>query len=70
VGTIGGIKINERMEVIDTRDKPIPGLYAGGVDTGGWEPETYNVLLTGSTAGFAFNSGHIAGENITRFLFG
>jgi fumarate reductase flavoprotein subunit len=70
VDTIGGIKINERMEVIDTQGKPIPGLYAGGVDTGGWEPETYNALLTGNTVGFAFNSGRIAGENIVKFIFG
>jgi fumarate reductase flavoprotein subunit len=30
--TIGGIKINERVQVIDTQGKSIPGLYAGGVD--------------------------------------
>jgi fumarate reductase flavoprotein subunit len=68
VETIGGIKINERMEVIDTQGRPVPGLYAGGVDTGGWEPETYNVLLSGSAVGFAFNSGRIAGENIVKYI--
>ena len=30
LGTLGGIKINERMEVIDRNDKPIPGLFAAG----------------------------------------
>jgi fumarate reductase flavoprotein subunit len=70
VDTIGGIKINERMEVIDTQGRPVPGLYAGGIDTGGWEPETYNVLLSGSAVGFAFNSGRIAGENIVKYLSG
>jgi fumarate reductase flavoprotein subunit len=63
LGTIGGIKINPRMEVIDTQGKSIPGLYAVGVDTGGWEPETYCAVLSGSTFGFALNSGRIAGEN-------
>ena len=29
--TIGGIKINERMEVISQTGKPITGLYAAGV---------------------------------------
>ena len=70
VDTIGGIKINERMEVISTQGKPVPGLYAGGIDTGGWEPETYNVLLSGSAVGFAFNSGRIAGENIVKYISG
>jgi fumarate reductase flavoprotein subunit len=68
VDTIGGIKINERMEVINTKGRPVPGLYAGGIDTGGWEPETYNVLLSGSAVGFAFNSGRIAGENIVKYI--
>jgi fumarate reductase flavoprotein subunit len=70
VDTIGGIKINERMEVINTQGRPVPGLYAGGIDTGGWEPETYNVLLSGSAVGFAFNSGRIAGENIVNYISG
>jgi fumarate reductase flavoprotein subunit len=61
--TVGGIKINERMEVIDTAGRPIPGLYAAGVTTGGWEGETYDYRLTGHLVGFALNSGRIAGEN-------
>jgi len=68
--TIGGIKINEHMEVIDQNDKPIPGLYAGGNDTGGWEPDTYNINLSGSTFGFAINSGRIAGENAAKYASG
>jgi len=49
LGTIGGIKINHRMEVLNNQDNPIPGLYAVGVDTGGWESYTYCSLLSGST---------------------
>ena len=30
LGTLGGIKINHKMEVVDKKDNPIPGLYAGG----------------------------------------
>jgi fumarate reductase flavoprotein subunit len=64
LGTIGGIKINHRMEVLDHRDHPIPGLYAAGVDTGGWQGDTYSGRdLAGSAFGFAINSGRIAGEN-------
>lgn len=61
--TIGGIKINERMEVIDTSDKVIPGLYAGGDCAGGWESASYCMVLAGSAFGFALSSGRIAGEN-------
>ncbi|HJX13102.1 MAG TPA: FAD-dependent oxidoreductase [Dehalococcoidales bacterium] len=61
--TVGGIKINHRMEVLNGQDEPIPGLYAGGDTTGGWEGDTYCIRLTGTTSGFAVNSGRIAGEN-------
>ncbi|MFC1928100.1 FAD-dependent oxidoreductase [Chloroflexota bacterium] len=67
IGTIGGIKINSGMEVIDEHDNPITGLYAGGVDAGGWESSTYCGLLAGSTLGFAINSGRIAGENAAKY---
>jgi fumarate reductase flavoprotein subunit len=65
LGTIGGIKINHQMEVLDKNDNPIPGLYAVGVDTGGWQSDHYNGILSGSCLGFAINSGRIAGENST-----
>ncbi len=63
VTTLGGIKINHRMEVVNKQDDRIPGLYAGGDTTGGWESETYCIDLAGSAFGFAINSGRIAGEN-------
>ena len=65
---IGGIKINENMEVLDPEDEPIPGLYAGGSTTGCWESESYCYELTGHILGFALNSGRIAGENATKFI--
>jgi succinate dehydrogenase/fumarate reductase flavoprotein subunit len=40
--TIGGIRINERTRVLDANGDPIDGLFAAGVDAGGW-----------STGGFA-----------------
>jgi succinate dehydrogenase/fumarate reductase flavoprotein subunit len=65
---IGGIKINENMEVLDTKDSPIPGLYAAGSTTGCWESESYCYRLTGHLLGFALNSGRIAGENAVAYL--
>jgi len=66
--TIGGIKINEKMEVLDSDDNPIPGLYAAGVATGGWEADCYCAVLSGAASGFAINSGRIAGENAAGFI--
>jgi fumarate reductase flavoprotein subunit len=67
LGTLGGIKVNERMEVLDHQDNPIPGLFGAGTDVGGWEPRTYNAHLSGSTFGFPLNSGRIAGENAAAY---
>ncbi len=61
--TVGGIKINERMEVLDHHSDPIPGLYAVGVITSGWESQIYCSALSASAFGFAINSGRIAGKN-------
>lgn len=68
--TIGGIKINHHMEVLDHHDHPISGLYAAGVTTGGWEPRTYCIILSGNAFGFAINSGRIAGENAAKYVRG
>jgi fumarate reductase flavoprotein subunit len=63
LGTIGGIRINHHMQVLNQDDNPIRGLYATGCVTGGWESDTYCLALSGSAFGFALNSGRIAGEN-------
>jgi fumarate reductase flavoprotein subunit len=68
MNTIGGIKINEHMEVLGKEDNPIPGLYGAGVDVGGWQSDTYCAVLSGSAFGFAVNSGRIAGENSAGFV--
>jgi fumarate reductase flavoprotein subunit len=69
LGTIGGIKINQHMEVLDHQDNPIPGLYAAGVDTGGWQGDSYiGRDIAGCAFGFAVNSGRIAGENGARYV--
>lgn len=68
--TVGGIKVNERMEVLSHQGTPIQGLFAAGVDTGGWEPDTYCDALSGAAFGFSINSGRIAGENATKFVKG
>jgi fumarate reductase flavoprotein subunit len=67
-GTTGGIRVNERMEVLDERDQVIPGLFAAGNDTGGWSADTYNYVLTGTAFAYAVNSGRIAGESAAEYV--
>jgi fumarate reductase flavoprotein subunit len=67
--TIGGIKINEHMEVLDKEDNPIPGLYAAGVVAGGWQGDAYCAVTSGAASGFAISSGRIAAENAVKFIF-
>jgi len=64
----GGIKINENMEALDTKDNLIPGLYAVGSTAGCVESEKYCERLTGHLVGWALNSGRIAGENATKYI--
>jgi fumarate reductase flavoprotein subunit len=68
--TLGGIKANERMEVMDTQGRIIPGLYVAGATADGWQGFTYCAKCGGSCAGFAINSGRIAGENAAKFVCG
>jgi fumarate reductase flavoprotein subunit len=67
-GTLGGIKINYRTEVLNKDFEVIPGLYAAGVDANSINGDTYIFILPGSTFGFAVNSGRIAGEEAARYI--
>ena len=66
-GSVGGIKINHRTEVLNKQWKEIPGLYAAGTDACSIYGDSYVFILPGNTMGFAINSGRIAGENAAAF---
>jgi fumarate reductase flavoprotein subunit len=68
-GTVGGIKINERAEVVDTEDEVITGLYAAGDYAAGALAYDFALVhaLQGSTISFALNTGRIAGENAVKY---
>jgi urocanate reductase len=36
LGALGGLKINTDTQVLKPNGEPIPGLYAGGLNAGGW----------------------------------
>lgn len=62
LGTLGGIEVNQNLQVIDEKGKAIEGLYAAGSEVSGVYSDSY-VYLEGGTLGFAYGSGRIAGEN-------
>jgi fumarate reductase flavoprotein subunit len=69
VGTLGGIKINHKTEVLKKNLDVIPGLYAAGNCAGGMYGDSYDASTTvGGTLAFAINSGRIAGENVLKFI--
>jgi tricarballylate dehydrogenase len=57
--TFGGLRVTPRAEVLDTEDRPIPGLHAAGELVGGLFYENYPGG-TGLMAGAVF--GRLAGE--------
>lgn len=67
-GSVGGIKVNHKLEVITDDFEVIPGLYAGGSDVCDLYKGTYCYLLGGNTMGFAVNSGRIAAENMVDYV--
>lgn len=66
LGTLGGIRINENMEVLDKDANKIEGLYAAGADAGGMYGKAY-VDFEGGTLGFAYTSGRLAGLHASEY---
>jgi fumarate reductase flavoprotein subunit len=69
LGSMGGIKINEKAEAVDKKDRAIPGLYAAGLDAGGMFGDSYPIKgSSGLCSAFAMNSGRLAGENALNYI--
>ncbi|MCR5777933.1 MAG: FAD-dependent oxidoreductase [Lachnospiraceae bacterium] len=62
-GSLGGVKINHKTQVLTQDAKVIPGLYCAGTDACNIFGDSYPFILSGNTMGFCLNSGRIAGEN-------
>lgn len=67
-GSLGGIKINYKTEVMDKKWNRIPGLFAAGTDACSIYGDSYVFIMAGNTMGFALNSGRIAGENAAEYV--
>jgi fumarate reductase flavoprotein subunit len=60
---LSGLKINTRMQVLDTERKPIPGLYASGNVSGSFFGNSYASTVPGMTHSRAWTFGRLAGQN-------
>lgn len=67
-GSLGGVLINHKTEVMTADYKIIPGLYCVGTDACNIFGDSYPFILSGNTMGFCLNSGRIAGENAAAAL--
>lgn len=64
MGTMGGVKTNLDMEVLDKDGNPIDGLYAAGEMAN--RPYYRRVYVTGSSLMTSSNAGMIAGKNAAK----
>lgn len=67
LGTLGGITVNDNLQVLNKEGKSIDGLYAVGSDSSGVYNDSY-VYFEGGTLGYAYGSGYIAGEHAAKAL--
>lgn len=60
-----GVKVNEKLQVVDTEEQPIPGLYAVGNVAGGLYGVDYPVIISGNSHGRALTWGYFIGNELT-----
>ena len=60
--SLGGLHINDNMQVLTTAQEPIPGLYAAGEVVGGLEGDVY---MGATLFGWAIASGYTAGNVVS-----
>ncbi len=63
--TMGGVKIDTKAEVISTKGKPIPGLFAAGEVTGGVHGGN---RIGGNAVADIITFGRIAGQSATKYV--
>ena len=64
--TLGGLKINENMQVLDKEKHVIPGLYAAGNNSGSFYANDYCMTIMGNSHGRAYTFGYLAGKHVMK----
>ncbi|WP_024624239.1 FAD-dependent oxidoreductase [Lactiplantibacillus fabifermentans] len=68
LGTVGGVRVDENLAVLDDNFKPIPGLYTGGANAGGYYEGHSYPAYEGLASGFTWTSGRIAGTSAADYI--
>ena len=68
--TLNGVKINGKIEVVDADGYAIPGLYAGGLDSGEFYKDNYNHGFSGDCSGYSYFTGYFAVDNVKDYIAG
>lgn len=66
--TLCGVKINGSVQVIDADGRPIPGLYAGGLDSGEFFKDNYNHGFSGGCSGYSYFTGFYAADQAKEYI--
>ncbi|SDF18406.1 FAD-dependent oxidoreductase [Sporomusa acidovorans] len=64
--TLGGLQINDNMQVLDTEKNVIPGLYAAGNNSGCFYGADYPNFIPGNSHGRAYTFGYLSGKNASK----
>lgn len=67
VNMFGGIHINDNAEVVREDKTPIVGLYAAGVECGGFQGETYGITVPSSCQGISLATGRKSAKSATAY---
>ena len=68
ITTHGGIRTDSVFRVLTPEYRPVPGLFAAGIDISGVDSADYSVGLSGHAFGFALAGGRLAAREILRQL--
>ncbi len=66
-GTLGGVKVDDKLRVMNADFEPIPGLYAAGVDAGSLFTTPY-YGNEGAAFGLSLGSGTVAGKEMSEYV--
>ena len=64
--TLGGVKTDAKLRVLDVNKKPITGVYAGGAEMGCAFGDTYYDICA-TCAGLSVASGVVAANSIMSY---
>lgn len=64
--TLGGLKVNDKLQVLDTSNNVIPGLYAAGNTSGCFFSNDYPNIMPGLSHGRCITLGYLAGKNAAK----